>query len=41
MKLVYFKSSYYNRILHELRDISMEIRDELDLCATEFGDLTG
>ncbi len=40
MKRVYFRSSYYNEILHELRGISMEIRDELDLCATEFGDLT-
>lgn len=38
MKRVYFRSSYYNEILHELRGISMEIRDELDLCATEFGD---
>ena len=37
MKRVYFRSSYYNEILHELRGISMEIRDELDLCATEFG----
>lgn len=41
MKLAYFKSSYYIEILHELRGISVEIRDELDLCATEFGDLTG
>ena len=31
-------SSYYNEILHELRGISMEIRDELDLCATGVGD---
>lgn len=38
MKRVYFKSSYYNEILHELRGSSLEIRDELDLCATEVGD---
>ena len=37
MKRVYFRSSYYNEILQELRGISVEIRDELDLCATEFG----